>query len=523
VTPWLACFGRVARALVLCLSLSGCSFLFVSGPPDNHRELPKFDCTKGRGWPVTDTVMGTIYALDLALSASGGLEEGTPPEKRLSAGANAALISTFAGLTALSAASAYYGFTRTSSCREATSALQARDGIPEPLAEGGALMVMRDGRAFLVAPGSVAMTLVTAEGEMALPLRDVTWLAGDAQKRVRLAKDRRSLAGTVKHETLHLQRITRRGREWLALPAGDVAFFLGAELNQESGTIRVEDLPGGTRVRYAYREPSALNGAFDVELFPEHWVGGVVLSRPSYRRQLASEDNFDLLLSVEGQLPAARAFVSELHLTFDRGRREVTTTNHELRPSAEGIRSDLNVHFGTPFGGPTHEIVGSGTLLVYLAEPSADALATGLVRVHRTLSNLLLLPVDVERGLSTTPPVAGAPPSASDWTSEYPGQGSLTVTVRNGSAIPVFVRVRDNQRGATAAQVSVGSNAETSVYLGSGEFDVLMRAQMDGRTRFFRGQPISVPPGATGQAVLSVGLTGGGDALHEIDAAEFAR
>jgi len=97
------------------------------------------------------------------------------------------------------------------------------------------------------------------------------------------------------------------------------------------------------------------------------------------------------------------------------------------------------------------------------------------------------------------------------------------VTVRNASDIAVFVRVRDNQRQATAAQVSVGPSAETTVYLAGGEFDVLMRALLSGQYRYFKGDAISVPVGTVGQAVLSVGIAGGGEALHEIDASEFER
>jgi len=35
--------------------LSGCSFVLVSGPPANHRELPAFDCTTSRLGPGLGT------------------------------------------------------------------------------------------------------------------------------------------------------------------------------------------------------------------------------------------------------------------------------------------------------------------------------------------------------------------------------------------------------------------------------------------------------------------------------------
>jgi len=129
-------------------------------------------------------------------------------------------------------------------------------------------------------------------------------------------------------------------------------------------------------------------------------------------------------------------------------------------------------------------------------------------------------PAPVER---PSPALEAGPPPPSDWTTEYRGAGSLTVTVRNASETAVFVRIRDDQSQTTAAQVSVPPSAETSLYLGGGNFDVLMRASIGGSNRYFKGDPIAVPAGMVGNAVLSVGIGGAGDALHEIDAAEFER
>lgn len=116
-----------------------------------------------------------------------------------------------------------------------------------------------------------------------------------------------------------------------------------------------------------------------------------------------------------------------------------------------------------------------------------------------------------------------APPPSSDWSTEYRGSGDLSVTVSNASDVAVFVRVRDNRTLTTAAQVLAGARAETTVYLGGGEFDVLMRAPLYGQYRYFKAAPISVPPGVVGRAVLSVGIASNGEALHEIDAKEFER
>ena len=43
-------------AVGLGFVLAGCSFVFVSGPPANHREVPAFECSTSRVVPILDTV-----------------------------------------------------------------------------------------------------------------------------------------------------------------------------------------------------------------------------------------------------------------------------------------------------------------------------------------------------------------------------------------------------------------------------------------------------------------------------------
>ena len=55
------------RRIVLALALlSGCSFVFVSGPPAHHEQLPYVSCTESRVAPVLDT----IFARNAAASPS---------------------------------------------------------------------------------------------------------------------------------------------------------------------------------------------------------------------------------------------------------------------------------------------------------------------------------------------------------------------------------------------------------------------------------------------------------------------
>jgi hypothetical protein len=244
---------------------------------------------------------------------------------------------------------------------------------------------------------------------------------------------------------------------------------------------------------------------------------------------MGSHDQLQIGVVASGGVVPGKPVVAELRLMFDGGYKSVTRNLPDFRSAPNAGNSELMFDFGAPFADGEASIHGRGTVLVYLAEPNMDTLATGLVRVERTLSNLLSLPLIVEPGgalrrvaAPTVPqPSSHVAPSASDWGTEYHGLGGLTVTVRNSSSVPVVVRVRDRQEKTVAAQVSVAPVADAVVRLGGGQFDVLMKAQIGGVYRYFKGQPISVPPGTIGQAILSVGIAGGGQGLTEIEAKEF--
>jgi hypothetical protein len=111
---------------VMAAWLSGCSFAFVSGPPPHHEELPAFDCTESRVAPVLDTLFAVLEGANLVLAAASTDQQwsdnfnGNPPIERGTA------IPLYIALAALGTGSAYYGYARTSACREALEAARNR-------------------------------------------------------------------------------------------------------------------------------------------------------------------------------------------------------------------------------------------------------------------------------------------------------------------------------------------------------------------------------------------------------------
>jgi len=117
-------------ALTLAVSVTGCSFALVSGPPAQHRQMPAFDCTESRLGPVLDTVWTVLQTGNLILSATRTDQQwndqfgGNPPFSR------SASIPIYAVLAALGGAGMYFGYSRTSECREAKAEAMSRSMQP---------------------------------------------------------------------------------------------------------------------------------------------------------------------------------------------------------------------------------------------------------------------------------------------------------------------------------------------------------------------------------------------------------
>ena len=113
--------GSVAMLLLLLLALlapeSGCSFVFVSGPPPPAERTRGYDCTRSRVAPVIDV---GLAALALAGATYAGLAS-DEEYARVSSSSREVAIPLALAWTAVYGVSAIIGFRRADSCREAVS------------------------------------------------------------------------------------------------------------------------------------------------------------------------------------------------------------------------------------------------------------------------------------------------------------------------------------------------------------------------------------------------------------------
>ena len=125
-------YARAGVAVsLLSLVTCGCSFLFVQGPPRDHRERPDLDCTLSEAAPRVDTVlMAAGGASTLFLFLLSGLSDTSDPRGKI------ALLSV--PFFFLPAGSAVYGFSEVRSCRAAKAELLARPQLPSATPVSGA-------------------------------------------------------------------------------------------------------------------------------------------------------------------------------------------------------------------------------------------------------------------------------------------------------------------------------------------------------------------------------------------------
>jgi hypothetical protein len=101
--------GTLSGTVILALTLqSGCSLLFVKGPPANHTEMATFECSDSNAWPVVDAIWAVLNGIGAASASNDSMN---PQQGQIVAVGLAWL--------ALSGFSAIYGFSKVSECGNA--------------------------------------------------------------------------------------------------------------------------------------------------------------------------------------------------------------------------------------------------------------------------------------------------------------------------------------------------------------------------------------------------------------------
>ncbi len=119
-------------ALLLALAVSGCSFIFVRGPPSDRPQSAAVDCTSSVVAPVLDLIWA-------GLNGTGAVQAMATDQAAWDANtttSRGAVIGVGLAWLVISGASAIYGFKTTDACRQAVAAQTARMPPPPPPPSG---------------------------------------------------------------------------------------------------------------------------------------------------------------------------------------------------------------------------------------------------------------------------------------------------------------------------------------------------------------------------------------------------
>ncbi len=100
--------GLVGAMIFAVMLQSGCSFMFVEGPPAKHAERASFECSTSNAAPMVDTISAAVNGLGVALAAN--------EDRMLNREQDMKVNLTW---LAVSGISAIYGFRKVSQCKDA--------------------------------------------------------------------------------------------------------------------------------------------------------------------------------------------------------------------------------------------------------------------------------------------------------------------------------------------------------------------------------------------------------------------
>lgn len=103
---------------LLTIGTSGCGFIFVNGPPENHQKMEYFNCTESEVGPILDGIWA-------GLNAAGATTAAINPDEYENSGA---IITSGLIWTGVSGAASIVGQNKVNDCRNAKRALAERQG-----------------------------------------------------------------------------------------------------------------------------------------------------------------------------------------------------------------------------------------------------------------------------------------------------------------------------------------------------------------------------------------------------------
>ncbi len=282
----------------------------------------------------------------------------------------------------------------------------------------GAVIMKKDGTALSGAfEPEQSITLMTPKGESSVKLSDIRWMAGGNLMKLRVSGTKDLLSGTIREAELIIQKIDKNKKKPISISTSEIAFLFADDADLEkTEEIRIEESGGNMRVMlYSKAKRKA---KLEITLLPENWDADIQITKPTYPERTGSRDEFKVGLLLEAS-PATKTVVDKmlsepkaegltlcLDYIFQGGKSWVSSPldaklERDKAAAVESYKQELTHSFGKPFymdmgSMGTHETTGSGYLNLYI-QSGKEHLASGQLEITKTLSNVLHLPITIEK------------------------------------------------------------------------------------------------------------------------------
>jgi hypothetical protein len=271
----------------------------------------------------------------------------------------------------------------------------------------GALVMKKDGSTMNVSfDPQQTITVKTSSGELTVKLTDIIRMAGADIKRIRAISKSTPIVGEILAPKIKM----KKGEEDILFLPTDIIFFDSDNIDLEKvGRIEIIEHEGiSTAIQWAKAPESK---GLTVSLLAENWDGNIKLSQPKYDKEITSRSNFGVSVDIEGYtLPSSVTDnPGDMAMTVYvkvMGSGPSTFASVPLSwPLVKAQKSTITLNYGHLFYKEASryakgwESYGKGHIYLYLRrnEEGKLSLGGGNLTVHRTVSNILALPINVIR------------------------------------------------------------------------------------------------------------------------------
>jgi hypothetical protein len=268
----------------------------------------------------------------------------------------------------------------------------------------GATIMKDDGTSINCAiDGEQSITIKTSSGEsLVVKLLDIFWMAGGDKKRIRLNSSRKDLiVGEIQQSEI---KINKGGENTFISPRNIVLYWQGDVDLKNIGYLEIIEFADEVIVEKRSRSAKKLI----IHLLPQNWEGNMQISNAKYSKKLSTRSDLDITFSIQGNnsLNKDRAIGFAAFLKgFERSGTSIQYYPFKEESEvlqAEGVARLLYL-FHSPLD--NDKIWGNGYIYFYLIpDPNpksksriVERLGEGNLIIEKTLSNVLKLPISVEK------------------------------------------------------------------------------------------------------------------------------